>query len=117
MSFPSLLNRRVTYVPIVDGAEDRLGNPARAAGPLVANIPARRSQSGAGEDLDTRDQERTEIVYTLALRSLDRVTLDLSGRGQIVDGDDTFEIVGPPELVYRRRRPHHWRATVELVEG
>lgn len=117
MSYRSLLNRVVDVVPVAEGAEDRYGNVARVPGPAIAGVPARRDQVAVAEDLRDRDQQARTIVYSLALRAADGSVLELTGRDRIVDGDETFEIVGSPELLFRRRRPHHWEATVSLVEG
>lgn len=117
MSYRSLLNRTVSVVPITVGAEDRYGNTARTPGPAIAGIPARRDQTAGAEDVIDRDQQTTTVLYSLALRSLTGTEVTLSGRDRIVDGDETFEIVGPPELLYRRRRPHHWEARAVLIEG
>jgi hypothetical protein len=86
-------------------------------GAPTAGIPARRDQTAGAEDVIDRDQQTTTVLYSLALRTLTGDQVVLSGRDRIVDGDETFEIVGPPELLYRRRRPHHWEARAVLIEG
>ena len=79
-------------------------------GSTVARVRARRDQVAQGEDVAGRDQQSATFLYLLALRDEDGVefTLAPSGRGWIVDADVRLEVVGPPELVHRRRRPHHW---------
>lgn len=117
MSFRSLLNRTVQVVPMTVGAEDRYGNQATTPGTPIDDVPARRDQTSGDEDLVNRDQQVTTVLYSLALRALDGTEVTLSGRSRIVDGAETFEILGPPELLYRRRRPHHWEARAVLIEG
>lgn len=117
MSLRSLLNRTVSVVPMTAAAEDRYGDTGRTPGAPIAGVPARRDQTSGAEDLENRDQQATTVLYTLALRALDGTEVALTGRSRIIDGDETFEVVGPPELLYRRRRPHHWEARAELVEG
>ena len=117
MSFRSLLDREVSIVPVVPGVKDRYGNASSVAGEPIDHVPARRDQVRAGEDVRDRDQQTREFVYSFPLRSDDGDELELTGYGRIVDGDDTFEIVGTPELLHRRRRPHHWEARAVLVEG
>lgn len=117
MSLRSLLNRRVDVVVTTTGVEDRYGNVARTVSATIADVPARRDQAAATEDVRDRDQQTRLFVYLLPLRGPDGTVLDLAGADRIVDGDDTLEIVGTPELIARRRRPHHWEATARLLEG
>ena len=51
--------------------------------------------------------------------TLDGTPVELDGYARLVDGTETFELDGPPELLVRRRggRPHHWEATVRRIEG
>lgn len=117
MSLRSLLNRTVSWIRTTQGTEDRYGNASTVDAAPVAGIPARRDQVGAGEDQRDRDQQARTFVYTLPLRASDGTLLEPTGRDRLVDGAETFEIVGSPELLYRRRRPHHWELTAVLVEG
>lgn len=112
MSLRSLLNRRVKLRgPVKSGAppaRDDYGNVVVAKGPESPLIRARRDQVGADEDVLNRDQQTRRFTYLLALYDVDGDLVAPVGRGWVVDGDDTFAIDGEPELIYRRRRPHHW---------
>lgn len=117
MSLRSLLNRTVSVVPMNVTTTDRYRSEVRTPGAPIAGIPARRDQVAADEDLRDRDQQARTFVYLLALRNATGAAVAVSGRDRIVDGDDTLEIVGTPETMYRRRRPHHIEARAVIVEG
>lgn len=126
MSLHSLLNRTVLLrhvAPAEPATRNAHGNTVRVPGPDSPPIPARRDQTSATENDADRDQQIQNVRYTLPLRVWipgdpgQAYEVELTGRDRIVDGDQVFEVVGTPELVYRRRRPHHWEATARLVEG
>lgn len=111
MSIRRLLNRTVTILPMNVISVDRYGNELRSAGTPVPDIPARRHQVAAGEEITDRDEQSRTFEYFF----LPDVTI--TGRDRIVDGDDTLEVLGPPELVARRRRPHHIELRAYQIEG
>lgn len=117
MSLRSLLDRRIAIQTTASGAKDRYGNEARAVGSTLLNVPARRDQVGAAEDVRGRDQQARTFTYLIALRAEDGTAVDLTGRDRIVDGDETLEILGSPELVRRRRLAHHWEARAVVIDG
>lgn len=126
MSLRSLLNREVHIRPMGPGdtpTTDDHGNEVIGAGADSPPIPARRDQSGASEVDAGRDQQTATVRYTLPVSVWipgdpgSSYTVELTGRDRIVDGDEVFEIIGSPELVYRRRQAHHWEAVARLVEG
>ncbi len=106
-----MLNRRVTLRgPVKDAppARDDYGNVIVDQGPESAVIRARRVQVGASEDVLDRDQQTGTWIYLLPLRDEVGGLVAPVGRGWVVDGSETYQVDGEPELVYRRRRPHHW---------
>jgi hypothetical protein len=115
MTLGLLLDRLVTLRP-VNGTvtEDRYGNEEVALGVDVLGVPARRHQLDATEDTSNRDEQARTFLYVFKARG---APLTLTGRDRIVDGDDELEVLGAPELVYRRRRAHHVEARARLVSG
>lgn len=118
MTFRTICDRTVTIRPrATSGTRDGYGNKAKDFGPDVTDVLARRDMRSATEDLADRDQQTWEFLYLIALRAADGTDVVLDGRSRIVDGVDVFEVVGTPELVTARRRPHHWEAKVQKVAG
>lgn len=117
MSLRSLLNRRVAVLPMNVVSVDRYNNETRGPGAPIPDVRARRDQIAVAEDLRDRDQQSKTFRYLLALRSEAGLAVVVTGRDRIQDGTETFEVVGSPETLYRRRRPHHLEATAVLVEG
>jgi hypothetical protein len=119
MSLAAILSTIVTIVPTVDGTEDRYGNPARTDATPIPNVPAKRNplMAKTKEDELDREQETTLVLYVLALRSTDGVEVAIGAHDKIVDGGLTFEVFGPPNLVHRRKDPHHWETRAIRVEG
>lgn len=116
MSFRTLLDRTVTVVPrVVTGTSPR-GNDVLQDGDPIEGIPAARDLVQADEETVDRDQQLQRWLYFLPAFLEDGTAVELNGYARLVDAGETFEVVGRPELVARRRRPqgpHHWELTVE----
>jgi hypothetical protein len=117
VSLRSLLDRRISIITTAAAAKDRYGNTGRSVAATLAEVPARRDQVDADEDVRDRDQQARTFTYLIALRAEDGTAVALTGRDRIRDGLETLEILGSPELVRRRRLPHHWEARAVVVEG
>lgn len=121
MSFRRLLDRTISLIPTIVTGQDAHGNDVIADGTELAGVPAARDllESLSGEDTDGADRQMIGFVYLIPARLDDGTVVELDGYSKLVDGTDTFELVGPPELLTRRRggRPHHWEATVRKIEG
>jgi hypothetical protein len=122
VSFRSLLNRTVALSwPTKSGAppaRDEYGNVVVTPSEPHTSILARRDQIAADENVDNRDQQTRRYLYLLPMRDTEGDPFDPpAGRGWIIDGDETLLIEGEPELVHRRRRPHHWEVRVVVRTG
>lgn len=120
MSFRDLLDRTVTIVPRVTGSLDVRRNELLVDGTPIVGVPAGRELDYAtDEDTDERDRQTARYLYFLPITTDDGTLVTLSGYDRIVDGDETFEVDGEPELVIRRRgrRAHHYEARVYRVTG
>ena len=120
MSFRRLLDRTVTVVPRVVVGQDDRGNDVIEDGDAILDVRAGRDLDRAEEDLRTRDQQETTRVYFLALTADDGTLVELDGYAQIIDGDETFELRGEPEVIVSRRRhgrPHHIEALAYRIAG
>jgi hypothetical protein len=106
-----MLNRTVSIVPMVETAEDRYGDKPRVPGAPVPGQRCRRRQLTADEDVLDRDQQARTFVYEFL------PSVVVTGRDRILDGDDTLEVVGEPNLVTRRHRPHHVLLRASVVQG
>lgn len=111
MSFDTLLNRTITILPMNVTGIDRYGNDVIGPGTPIEDVPARRWQVSASEEITDRDEQARTFTYDLP------PGVAVTGRDRIIDGDDTLEVLGPPELVYRRRTPHHIELRAYLIEG
>lgn len=122
MSRRTLFDRTVALVITAAAAEDARGNETRSSTTL-AGVPAFRSQLGADEDTDDRDQQARTFTYLLPVIHVDDDELAhdigdlLSGRDRIVDGDDTLEILGAPVVATSRGRRRHVQARAYLLDG
>ncbi len=119
MSYRRLLDRRVTIVPttVTPGAGPRGGDLVEEGTP-IEDVPASRRQIDASELLDQRDAQSRAFRYSLPVELDDGTPLALTGYDRIVDGDETFEIRGAPEVFSRRRRRlgHHLEADAYLID-
>ena len=102
-----------------EGKDDH-GNDIVIDGDPLVDVPAGRDLQGeAREDIVARDQQ--ERVFTDFFPAVldDGTELELSGYDRIIDGEDTLEIRGDPEVIVRRRggRVHHIEATAYVIEG
>lgn len=111
MSFRRLLNRTITILPMDVISVDRYGNEIRGPGTPVPGVRARRHQVDAAEEITDRDEQSRTFEYFLP------PDVAITGRDRIVDGDDTLEVLGPPEVVARRRRSHHIELRAYQIEG
>lgn len=111
VSFQDLLNRTVTIFPMGVSGIDAFGNEVLAAGSPIANVPARREQLDATEDNADRDQQTQTFRYYLPAGTA------VSGRDVIVDGADTLEVIGPPDVVAGYRNEHHIELRARWIEG
>lgn len=109
MSFRALLDRRVTVIPRVVSGVDARGNDVIIDGTPIEDVPAARDLAGASEETTSEDLLSGTYVYFFGPE------LDVSGFDVIVDQGDRFEVIGPPEVVTRRRggRPHHVEAVAQ----
>lgn len=118
MSFRRLLDRTVTVVPrVVVGHDDR-GNEVLADGTPILGVGAARDQLTAEEDVLYSDRLSTRWRYFLALFGTDDVPVAVDGYSRIEDGAEVLHVLGKPELITRRRRPHrphHWELVAEEV--
>jgi hypothetical protein len=90
--------------------EDEYGNRlehAQRFGPF----PALRNQSGATEDQAARDSQVQTFDYILS------PSVKVSGYDRIIDGSDTFEVIGTPEVVRGQVGPHHVQLKVRIIRG
>jgi hypothetical protein len=114
VTFRRLLDRRVTVRGrIVVGKDDR-NDDVLGPGPEHVDVPAARELEGADEQTDDRDAQERRFVYLIPARHRGTM-LSIDGYSEVDDGDETFSVVGEPELVVRRRggRPHHFELLVE----
>lgn len=111
MSFRQGLTRRVSIVPMNVESRDRYNNVKHGPGPEIPDVPTRRDQLQATEDTTDRDQQARTFVYLFL------PAVAIGGRDRIHDGDDVLEVIGEPDLISRRRRPHHIEATARIVSG
>lgn len=118
MSFRSLLNRAVTVQHGTPAATpDAHGNRPRTFTDLAVDVPARREQEEASEQIDGRDQQRRTVIYFLPLSYDDEDLTILEGQDRILDGDDIYEIDGPPDVVEGTRAAHHLEVRAYLITG
>lgn len=119
MSFRRLLDRTVSLIPTEVDGTDAHGNDVVDEGTPLEGIPAARQQTAADEDTDGVDRQTVDFVYFLPIFTDDGDELELDGYSKLVDGTDTFDLVGAPELIVRRTggRPHHWELNVRRIEG
>lgn len=125
MSFAALLDRRIGVASAEDttpATRDAHGVAVRIPSPRIVNIPAARQLDDATEDTRARDEQARTFRYAVALENVAGVEIRLDARGWLYDVDadgneETFEIVGEPELATRRGRPHHWEARARKVDG
>lgn len=111
MSLRQALDRLVSIVPMNIETVDAYHNVRRGPGPEIPDVPTRRDQLQAVEDTTDRDQQARTFVYLFL------PDVAIRGRDRIRDGDDVLEVIGEPDVVSRRRRPHHIEATARLVTG
>lgn len=109
MSFRSLLDRTVTLIPTGTSGEDAHGNDVVVDGAPVEGVKTARELAAGDEQANVRDTISARWLYFFL------PDVELTGYDRIVDGLETLNIVGPPELVVRRRggRPHHWEVFAE----
>ena len=121
MSFRRMLDRRVSLIPTATSSQDSHGNDVVTEGTALEDVPAARDLDAglSGEDTDGADRQMIGFVYLIPAFLDDGTPVELDGYARLVDGTETFELDGPPELLVRRRggRPHHWEAPVRRIEG
>lgn len=117
MTFPSLLNRRVTVVPMVITGKDSAGNDVKAPGTAIGPVHARRDSESETEIIASRDEQEVVFFYWLALLAEDGTPVVITGRDRLVDGDETFEVRGTPELVAGQARVHHIEVHAYRITG
>jgi hypothetical protein len=111
VSFEALLDRRVTIIPSIFSDRDARNNEIREEGEPIPDVPTRREQSQATEQILTRSEQRQEWVYFFVVGTV------LGGRDRIQDGDELLEVLGEPDVVDGRAGPHHLEAKAYLVTG
>lgn len=118
MSVRTRFDRTVDLEITGPTGEDARGNETRATTTTIVGVPAYRAQVAVAEDLADRDQQARTWQYLLPPEHDGNDVADLlSGRDRIVDGDETFEVLGAPELATSRGRRKHVLARAYLVEG
>lgn len=120
MSFRRLLDRTVTIVPRIVTGTDGRGNDVIADGVPIPNVRAARELASSLEDTgNARDQQEIVWIYFLPPASEDGTEVAITGRDQIHDGDDVFQVQGLPDEVTRRRtgKLHHIEARAYVLEG
>lgn len=105
-----LLPETVTWLrPIVTA--DRYGNTAYDwSTPVASDLQARIDQTGAD---DVNSQTGTAAVGQWRLLTNE---LGVDTRHRIVRDDVTFEIDGPPSIVFTPAGPHHLEAKLMAVQ-
>jgi hypothetical protein len=117
VSTRTIADRLIIVRPMnVTGQDDR-GNDVLGQGDDVPDVPARRRQLSATEDLANRDEQVRTFVYFLELFTTAGTPVTVKGRDRLVDGDDVLEVQGIPEVVSRRYLPHHIEARAYVIEG
>lgn len=118
MSLATIFDRTVSIVPRIEAPDpDAHGNAYIVDGPAIEGIRARRRLTSATEDVDGADDQRRTYTYALAPYRMvegERVVVDVTGYDLLVDGLETFTIVGEPRFVLARRGVlHHVSLEVE----
>lgn len=104
------LDREVTVVTISDSGADDYGNEvASESGTFTTR--ARREQLSATEDIMDRDQQARTFVYFF------RPDVVITGRDRIHDDTLTLEVLGAPDVVEQKNRPHHLEVRAYVIEG
>lgn len=117
MSLRTMFDRRVVLELTAADGENARGNEVRSTS-TVEGVPCCRGQVTATEDNLDRDQQARTFVYLFppVFGSFDLAAL-VDGRDRIVDGDDTFEILGAPVVATSRGRLRHVEVRAYLVDG
>ncbi len=104
MTFAALLSERVDVIHIGDIGTDRYNNPERGETSRDSDVPCRIDQLSEDELTVQRDTAgATHIAFfglSQALGPFDRIERD-SG---------TYEVTGPPSVVWGAVAPHHLEA-------
>lgn len=90
---------------------DRYNSRPRTPGTPVLDVPTRRDQVEATEDRADRDEQRQQFTYWFL------PDVAITGRDQIMDGNETLEVIGQPKQVDGRRGVHHLEVRAQIVEG
>lgn len=117
MSLRTMFDRRVSLEITSPAGKDARGNEVRATS-TIENVPAVRGQVSAGEDNLDRDEQARTFIYEFppVWGAFDLAEL-LTGRDRIVDGDETFAILGAPVVATSRGRRRHVEARAYLVSA
>ena len=116
MSFRRLLDRTVTIVPRAVTGTDARGNDVITDGTPVEGVPAARDLKSTDEEHADRDQVNRRWDYFLPAFLDDGTPVTIDAYAHLIDAGETLDLVGVPELVTRRRRPHrahHWELVAE----
>lgn len=112
-----MFDRRVELRLTSPAGKDARGNELRATS-TIENVPSARGQVSAGEDnLDRDEQARTFVYFFPPIWGSYDVAELLTGRDRIVDGHETFEILGAPVVATSRGRRRHVEARAYLVSA
>lgn len=101
-------------VTIVKAGEktDRYGNTVKDwATATRTDTRAWIEQRSRNEDTDDRDQLTSTWLLVVPLGN------DLDGLDRVEYNGDTFEVVGPPDVVHTPAGPHHIEATLRWLVG
>jgi hypothetical protein len=108
-------NRMLPYVVTIVRAgttTDRYGNEVRDWNNATrTDTPAWIEQQRASEDDDDRAQLTSSWLLVVP------ATVQLAGLDRIEYNGETFEVVGPPNVVRTPTGPHHIEAVLSWVTG
>ena len=115
MSFRRLLDRTVTIQPRSVSSSGTRGDVFSDDAP-IAGVKAARDLIASEEDTgDNREQQSKRFRYFLPRE----VAGLFDGHARIVDGGETLEIEGEPEIIVRRRtgKTHHVEVIAYVSTG
>lgn len=112
MSYLALLNRSIQILRQTVTSTDVYGDEVRLpADPDPDPVAARRETLEVDEDERGRDQQVTRYRYFLPAGTA------IAGHDTIIDGGETLEVDGPPDIVDGRYGEHHREVIAHLITG
>lgn len=104
-----MFDRTVTITPRITGAANNRGTEAITDG-TPFDLRGLRELKVDEENVEERDQQIRSYRYIIEARHPDTgEVIAITGFDRLTDNDETFEIIGSPKYVVRRRRGivHH----------